>query len=125
MAAVDGAAYASFGLSDDPELAEPADVCLLVEGTYPYVSGGVSSWVHAAILGHPELSCAVLYVGSYPGAHGEPRYQLPSNVVALHRVFCQESALAPLDGAGRSALREQIRVMRAEIDARPAGSRVL
>ena len=125
MAAVDGAAYASFGLSDDPELAEPADVCLLVEGTYPYVSGGVSSWVHDVILGHPELSFAVLYVGSYPGAHGEPRYQLPSNVVALHRVFCQESALAPLDGAGRSALREQIRVMRAEIDARPAGSRVL
>ena len=37
-----------------PEAVE-ADVCLLVEGTYPFVSGGVSSWVHDIILGHPEL----------------------------------------------------------------------
>jgi glycosyltransferase involved in cell wall biosynthesis len=125
MAAVDGAAFASFGLDDDPEVAPEADVCLLVEGTYPFVSGGVSSWVHDVICGHPELTFAVLYVGSYPGAHGEPRYQLPANVVALHRVFCQEAALAPLDGGGRAALREQIRSLRAAIDARPAPSRVL
>ena len=34
----------------------PADVCLLLEGTYPYVSGGVSSWVHDIIGGLPEVS---------------------------------------------------------------------
>jgi len=123
--AADGAAYASFGLADDPEAADRPDVCLLVEGTYPFVSGGVSSWVHDVICGHPELTFAVLYVGSYPGAHGEPRYTLPSNVVALHRVFCQEAALAPLDGAGRASLREQIRAVRTAIDARPSASRVL
>ncbi|HLK89530.1 MAG TPA: DUF3492 domain-containing protein, partial [Polyangia bacterium] len=66
-----------------------ADVCLLVEGTYPFVSGGVSSWVHDIILGHPELRFAVLNVGSHPAAYGEPRFQLPENVVGLHRVFCQ------------------------------------
>src|SRR6187397_3420971 len=104
MSAVNETAFSSFGPAADPQIAAPADVCLLVEGTYPFVAGGVSSWVHDVIQGHPELSFAVLYVGSYPGAQGEPRYQLPSNVVALHRVFCQESALAPLDGAGRSAL---------------------
>jgi len=125
MAVVDGAAFASFGLDDDPEIAEEADVCLLVEGTYPFVSGGVSSWVHDVICGHPELTFAVLYVGSYPGAQGEPRFQLPPNVVALHRVFCQDAALAPLDGAGRAALREQIRSLRVSMDARAASSRVL
>ncbi|HCO91849.1 MAG TPA: hypothetical protein DIT40_12840, partial [Alphaproteobacteria bacterium] len=26
-----------------------ADVCLLLEGTYPYVTGGVSNWVHDVI----------------------------------------------------------------------------
>ena len=58
-----------------PALKSPeADVCLLVEGTYPFVSGGVSSWVHDIILGHPELRFAVLNVGSHPGAYGEPRY---------------------------------------------------
>ena len=70
MATADNAAFASFGLVDDPEVAAPADVCLLVEGTYPFVAGGVSSWVHDVIQGHPELSFAVLYVGSYPGAQG-------------------------------------------------------
>ena len=104
MSAVNETAFASFGPADDPEIAAPADVCLLVEGTYPFVSGGVSSWVHDVICGHPELTFAVLYVGSYPGAHGEARFKLPPNVVGLHRVFCQDAALAPLDGAGRATL---------------------
>ena len=89
----DEAAWPSFGPDGNPRTAPVADVCLLVEGTYPFVSGGVSSWVHDVICGHPELKFAVLYVGSYPGAHGEPRFKLPANVVGLHRVFCQESAL--------------------------------
>ena len=102
-----------------------ADVCLLVEGTYPFVSGGVSSWVHDIILGHPELRFAVLNVGSHPAAYGEPRYRLPDNVVGLHRVFCQESARPPLDGAARADLREQIRSLRTTVDTRPQPSRVL
>ena len=125
MSAANDTALASFGLADDPKIAVPADVCLLVEGTYPFVSGGVSSWVHDIICGHPELTFAVLYVGSYPGAHGEPRFKLPPNVVGLHRVFCQDAALAPLDGAGRASLREQIHSLRVAMDARPAKSRVL
>ena len=28
---------------------EIADVCLILEGTYPFVLGGVSSWVHDLI----------------------------------------------------------------------------
>ena len=118
-------AFAAFGLRDDPAVTPPADVCLLVEGTYPFVAGGVSSWVHDIIVGHPELTFAVLNVGSYPGAYGESRYQLPSNVVALHRVFCQEAAPPPLDGRARAELREQIRSLRAAVDARPKVSRVL
>ena len=102
-----------------------ADVCLLVEGTYPFVSGGVSSWVHDIILGHPELRFAVLNVGSHPGAYGEPRYELPENVVGLHRVFCQETARPPLDGAARADLREQIRSLRTTVDTRAQPSRVL
>jgi glycosyltransferase involved in cell wall biosynthesis len=125
MAAAEGAAIAPVGPASGAELATPADVCLLVEGTYPFVSGGVSSWVHDVICGHPELTFTVLYVGSYPGAHGEARFTLPANVVGLHQVFCQESALAPLDGAGRASLREQIRSLRATIDARPTASKVL
>ncbi|HVT08336.1 MAG TPA: GT4 family glycosyltransferase PelF [Polyangia bacterium] len=101
------------------------DVCLLVEGTYPFVSGGVSSWVHDIIRGHPELRFAVLNVGSHPAAYGEPRYQLPENVVGLHRVFCQETAKPPLDGDQRAELREEIRRLRSAVDARATTPRVL
>jgi glycosyltransferase involved in cell wall biosynthesis len=102
-----------------------ADVCLLVEGTYPFVAGGVSSWVHDIIRGHPELTFAVLNVGSHPAAYGEPRFQLPENVVGLHRVFCQETARPPLDGDQRAELREEIRRMRSAVDSRAQPSRVL
>jgi glycosyltransferase involved in cell wall biosynthesis len=101
------------------------DVCVLVEGTYPFVAGGVSSWVHDIIQGHPHLSFAVLNVGSYPGAYGEPRYQLPPNVTGLHRVYCQEASTPPLDGAQRAVLAEQIRELRRALDTRTTRSRVL
>ena len=32
-----------------------ADVGLLLEGSYPFVRGGVSTWVHELIKGLPEL----------------------------------------------------------------------
>ena len=28
------------------EAAPTADICLLLEGTWPYVRGGVSRWIH-------------------------------------------------------------------------------
>ena len=30
------------------------DICLVLEGTYPYVSGGVSTWVHQVINMFPD-----------------------------------------------------------------------
>ena len=58
----------------------PDDVCLLVEGTYPYVAGGVSAWVHDIIKGLPELKFSVFNIGSRAGAYGPPSYALPDNV---------------------------------------------
>ena len=77
------------------------DICLLVEGTYPFVPGGVSSWVHDIILGHPDLKFSVVNIGSYPDAYGAPRFEMPKNAVALHRVFCQEGRAMALDGRAR------------------------
>ncbi len=41
-----------------------ADVCLLLEGTYPYVSGGVSGCVHQLIKKLPNTSFAIVYLGA-------------------------------------------------------------
>ena len=42
---------------------EVADVCLLLEGTYPFVRGGVSSWVHQIISSLPEFKFSILFLG--------------------------------------------------------------
>jgi glycosyltransferase involved in cell wall biosynthesis len=104
-----------------------ADVCLLVEGTYPFVAGGVSSWVHDIVLGHPSLSFAILNIGSHPDCYGEPRFKLPENVVGLHKVFCQgdDGKAPPLEGGARAQLAEQIRQARARADGAARPSRVL
>ena len=30
-------------------------ICFLAEGCYPYVVGGVSSWIHSMIRSYPEV----------------------------------------------------------------------
>ena len=58
-----------------------ADVGLLLEGTYPYVSGGVSNWVHEIISGLPELTFGAIFLGASPETYGPIRYQLPRNLL--------------------------------------------
>ncbi len=65
-----------------------ADVCLLLEGTYPYVAGGVSTWTHDLIRGLPHLDFHILTLMP-PDASLEQRYELPGNVVGQTRVTLQ------------------------------------
>ncbi|MFK7994634.1 MAG: GT4 family glycosyltransferase PelF [Granulosicoccus sp.] len=64
-----------------------ADVCLLLEGTFPYVRGGVSTWVRQLIEGMPHLSFSIVYLGADSEANSEPVYSLPDNVVHLETHF--------------------------------------
>lgn len=41
---------------------EEVDICLVVEGTYPYVKGGVSSVVHQVIQSLPQYKFGILHV---------------------------------------------------------------
>ncbi|HEU0196753.1 MAG TPA: GT4 family glycosyltransferase PelF [Nevskiaceae bacterium] len=59
----------------------PADVTLLLEGTWPYVRGGVSSWVQQMIAGLPRLRFAVVFLGSRREDYEKVQYTLPPNVV--------------------------------------------
>jgi glycosyltransferase involved in cell wall biosynthesis len=67
-----------------------ADVCLVVEGTYPYVAGGVSSWLHALITNLPEFSFHLVHLGSRPDPTREMRYTLPANVVGLDELYLHD-----------------------------------
>ncbi len=82
--------------------AERADIGLLLEGTFPYVSGGVSSWVNQIIRGFPQFSFALAFIGSQPEDYGEMKYSLPDNVVHLetHYLYSQHAApqIRPVHG---------------------------
>jgi glycosyltransferase involved in cell wall biosynthesis len=54
-------------------------VCLILEGSYPYITGGVSSWVHQLILELKDIDF-VLYTIS-PKSNQPVRYIPPKNVV--------------------------------------------
>lgn len=69
--------------SDALPTAASADIVLLLEGTYPFIRGGVSSWVHQIIQGFPEHRFAAVFLGSEPGAYAGLRYDLPKNLVHL------------------------------------------
>ncbi|MGE3165446.1 MAG: GT4 family glycosyltransferase PelF [Planctomycetota bacterium] len=64
-----------------------ADVALLLEGTYPYVRGGVSSWVHTLITGLPQVKFSIIFLGGSPDHYEEIKYVLPENVVHLEVHF--------------------------------------
>lgn len=80
---------------EEPEKARDADVGLLLEGTFPYVSGGVSSWVNQMIRGFPDIRFAVVFIGSLEEEYGEAKYELPENVVHFERHYLYAKRRAP------------------------------
>ena len=68
-----------------------ADVCLLLEGTYPYVRGGVSSWIHRIVTALPDLTFSAVLFGGQRGDFGAPRYEVPSNLVHLETHYLADA----------------------------------
>lgn len=93
--------------------AKQADVAFLLEGTYPFVAGGVSSWVHQMLRGFPDLNFALIFIGSRRGDYAEPRYEVPDNVVHFqeHYLYDREEAPRPAPRAGDAATFERVRRM--------------
>lgn len=72
-----------------------ADVCLVLEGTYPYISGGVSTWVHQIIRALPDLKFALFYVGAEHDAAAVMRYEIPDNVIGFEEVYLFDALPKP------------------------------
>jgi glycosyltransferase involved in cell wall biosynthesis len=58
-----------------------ADVCLLAEGTYPYVTGGVSAWVHDLVSSLPDIRFVIFHIGAGDDEGRKPVYRVPANVI--------------------------------------------
>lgn len=65
-------------------------ICLLTEGSYPYVVGGVSSWCQMLIQGLPEHEFLVYSIGAESRDRGKFRYQLPDNMIGIQEEFLDD-----------------------------------
>ena len=102
--------------------AASADVCLVLEGTYPYVKGGVSSWVHDMIGSLPDVRFAIVHVGADRASCTRKCYSLPANVVSFTDLYCREPLVR---GQDEAALRRRARAEQRRHATARAPSRLL
>jgi glycosyltransferase involved in cell wall biosynthesis len=69
---------------------DEVDILLLAEGTYPFVKGGVSSWIYQMISNLPEYKFAIIFLGAYKGLYSDYQFPIPENVVSLQILYLFE-----------------------------------
>ncbi len=62
-------------------------ICVILEGCYPYVTGGVSYWIHQYMKAMPQHEFVIWAVGADSSIKGQYKYTLPENVVEVKEVF--------------------------------------
>ncbi|MBX7148611.1 GT4 family glycosyltransferase PelF [bacterium] len=62
------------------------DVCLLLEGTYPYVAGGVSTWVHQLVSHMRDIRFGIVYISPHADPTRTFKYHLPDNIIYIKEV---------------------------------------
>ena len=66
-------------------------ICLILEGCYPYIFGGVSTWMHQYINEMKEHEFVLWVIGANAKDKGKFVYELPKNVVEVHEVFLDDA----------------------------------
>ncbi|MGE5397284.1 MAG: GT4 family glycosyltransferase PelF [Chitinophagales bacterium] len=65
-------------------------ICLITEGSYPYVMGGVSSWIQMLISSMPQHEFLIYTIGAEEKYRGVFKYDLPDNITAVVENFFDE-----------------------------------
>lgn len=63
------------------------DVCLLLEGTYPYVAGGVSTWVHQLITAMKDIRFGIVSIAPFPDPTRTVKYNMPENIIYFKEIY--------------------------------------
>lgn len=86
-----------------------ADICLILEGSYPYVAGGVASWTHELISKQSHLTFHVVSILPRD-ENPKARYELPKNVISLTNLHLQDMPDVPaLDSKTTKALMQALK----------------
>ncbi|MBQ1901929.1 MAG: GT4 family glycosyltransferase PelF [Lachnospiraceae bacterium] len=62
-------------------------ICLVAEGCYPYVVGGVSSWIHSLINQFPQHEFVILSIVADRSMRGKFVYDLADNVSEVYELY--------------------------------------
>lgn len=87
-------------------------VCLVAEGCYPYVVGGVSGWIHSLIQNFPNVEFILLTIVSNRSQSGMFAYELPENLTEVHEVYLED-----FDWEGRENKRRKFQLNKKEYQA--------
>ena len=63
---------------------------LVAEGCYPYVVGGVSSWIHSMVQAWPREEFILLAIVPDRSVSGQFKYELPQNLTAVYEVYLSD-----------------------------------
>jgi len=62
-------------------------ICLILEGSYPFVRGGVSKWVNDMIRSMPEHEFVIWGIGDKEEKRGKYVVDLPENITSVFEAF--------------------------------------
>ncbi len=65
-------------------------VCIVAEGCYPYVIGGVSSWIHSLIKSFPNVEFILLTIVANRSVRGKFVYEFPENITEVHELYLDD-----------------------------------
>lgn len=65
-------------------------VCIVAEGCYPYVVGGVSGWINSMIQSFPNVEFILLAIISNRSLRGKFAYELPENLTQVYEIYLDD-----------------------------------
>ena len=65
-------------------------ICMIAEGCYPYVVGGVSGWMQMMMSGLSQYEFEVYAIGVDSAQRGQFQYPFPENLTTVHETFMLE-----------------------------------
>jgi polysaccharide biosynthesis protein PelF len=66
-------------------------ICIILEGSYPYVRGGVSNWVDGIIRAMPQHEFILWTIADSEEKRGKFQYEIPQNVLSIQENFIDEA----------------------------------
>lgn len=91
-------------------------ICVILEGCYPYVTGGVSSWMHQYIQAMPQHEFVVWAINADSSQNGKFRYTMPDNVVEIREVSLTGGVSSPRSNRRISFNERELKALRALVE---------